>query len=54
MGLNLPGFNNGLIRSTNLEETGIKGIREKYWGNKENGDSFLEMTCFKVSEDGVG
>ena len=54
MGLDLPGFNNGLIRSTNLEETGVKGIWEKYRGNTENGDNFLEITCFDVSEDGVG
>ena len=54
MGLDLPSFNNGMIRSTNLEETGIKGIREKYWSSKDNGDSFLETTRFEVSEDGVG
>ena len=54
MGLDLPSFNYGMIRSTNLEETCIKGIREKYWSSEENGDSFLETTCFEVSEDGVG
>ena len=54
MGLNLPGFNNGAIGSTNLEETRVKGIRDGYWGSKENGDGFLETTCFEVSEEGVG
>ena len=54
MGLDLPSFNYGMIRSTNLEETCIKGIREKYWSSEENGDSFLETTRFEVSEDGVG
>ena len=50
MGLDLSSFNNGVIRSTNLEETGVKGIRS----SKENGDSFLETTRFDMSEDGVG
>ena len=54
MRLNLLDFNNGIIRSTTLQETSLKGIWEKYKGSKENGDSFLETTCFKVSEDGVG
>ena len=54
MGLDLPGFNNGMIGRTNLEEIGVKGIKEKYQSSKENGDSFLEMTGTEVSEDGVG
>lgn len=53
MGLDLPGLDNGESCRTDLEETRVKGIRERDWGSKKNRNGFLEITPFEEIEDGV-
>jgi hypothetical protein len=54
MGFDLPDLDDGLIYRTDSEEMRVKGIREWYWGSKENRNGFSETTRFEVSDDCFG